>query len=51
MVTVMDGPETGPFNTGNPTEFTIMELANLVKELINPNCQIEYRENTADDPK
>lgn len=48
----MDNPtEMGPFNTGNPNEFQIIELANLVKELINPDCVIEFRENTADDPK
>jgi hypothetical protein len=27
MVRVMDGPYTGPFNIGNPTEFTMLELA------------------------
>ncbi len=28
----------------------MLELANLVKEVVNPNAVIEYRENTADDP-
>ena len=32
-------------------EFTMLELANLVKEVVNPKAVIEYRENTADDPK
>ncbi len=32
-------------------EFTMLELANLVKEVVNPNAVIEFRENTADDPK
>lgn len=50
MMTVMDGDHIGPFNTGNPGEFTMMELAKLVKELVNPNAVIEFRENTADDP-
>ena len=50
MVTVMEGPHTGPFNVGNPGEFTMLELANLVREVVNPNAVIEYRENTADDP-
>jgi hypothetical protein len=31
-------------------EFTMLELANLVKEVVNPKATIEYRENTADDP-
>ena len=50
MVLVMDGPETGPFNIGNPTEFTMLELAHLVKEVANPDVDIVYKENTADDP-
>eukprot|EP00983_Pelagomonas_calceolata_P032966 1032636-Pelagomonas_calceolata.AAC.2 len=33
MVAVMEGDEIGPFNVGNPNEFTMLELANLVKEL------------------
>lgn len=50
LVTVMDGPETGPFNVGNPTEFTMIELAQLVKEVANPKAEIIFQENTADDP-
>ncbi len=50
MVTVMDGPETGPFNIGNPPEFTMLELAQMVQEVVNPDVKIVYKENTADDP-
>ncbi|PNH12089.1 UDP-glucuronic acid decarboxylase 1 [Tetrabaena socialis] len=50
LVTVMDGPHIGPFNIGNPGEFTMLELAQMVKEVVNPAAVIEYRENTADDP-
>eukprot|EP00879_Flechtneria_rotunda_P016519 GHRR01017288.1.p1 GENE.GHRR01017288.1~~GHRR01017288.1.p1 ORF type:complete len:177 (+),score=46.21 GHRR01017288.1:928-1458(+) len=50
MVAVMDGDEIGPFNIGNPGEFTMLELAQLVKEVVNPNTEIVFRENTADDP-
>ena len=46
----MDGPETGPFNIGNPTEFTMLELAKMVQEVVNPDVKIVYKENTADDP-
>lgn len=31
-------------------EFTMLELANLVKEVVNPDAQIVFRPNTADDP-
>lgn len=50
IVAVMDGPEMGPFNLGNPTEFTMMELAEQVKEVINPKAEIVFKENTPDDP-
>ena len=50
MVAVMDGSQTGPFNVGNPTEFTMLELAEVVKEVVNPHANIVYKENTADDP-
>ena len=51
MTRMMDNDEhTGPVNIGNPTEFTMLELANVVKEVVNPEAQIVFRENTADDP-
>ena len=46
----MESPHTGPFNIGNPREFTMLELAQHVKEVVNPHAQIVFRENTADDP-
>jgi UDP-glucuronate decarboxylase len=33
MVAVMEGNEIGPFNIGNPNEFTMLELASMVKEV------------------
>jgi nucleoside-diphosphate-sugar epimerase len=50
MVRVMDSEYTGPFNIGNPVEFTMLELAQMVKEVVNPAAQFVYKENTADDP-
>ena len=50
LVALMEGPHTGPFNIGNPNEFTMLELAQHVKEVVNPKACIVYRENTADDP-
>ena len=40
----------GPVNTGNPEEFTIRELADLVKEKINKDLKIVYKPLPADDP-
>lgn len=51
MVAVMDSDHTGPFNVGNPVEFTMIELANEVKKVVGGDSEIVFRENTADDPK
>ena len=40
-----------PMNLGNPTEFTIAELAELVIDLTSSKSKIEYRPLPADDPK
>ena len=41
----------GPMNLGNPTEFTVAELANLVNKLTGSKSPIEKRPLPADDPK
>jgi UDP-glucuronate decarboxylase len=41
----------GPLNVGNPTEFTMKELAELVIELTGTKSTIEHRPLPADDPK
>ncbi|KAK6942906.1 NAD(P)-binding domain, partial [Dillenia turbinata] len=50
LVALMEGEHVGPFNLGNPGEFTMLELAEVVKEVIDPSARIEFRPNTADDP-
>jgi len=42
---------TGPINLGNPAEFTIAELAELVIELTNSQSRIVHRALPQDDPK
>ncbi|KAK9283979.1 hypothetical protein L1049_012237 [Liquidambar formosana] len=51
LVRLMEGDNTGPINIGNPGEFTMIELAENVKELINPEVEITMVENTPDDPR
>jgi UDP-glucuronate decarboxylase len=41
---------TGPINLGNPTEFTIRELAELVLELTDSKSELVYRPLPQDDP-
>lgn len=40
----------GPVNTGNPEEFTIKELAELIKEKVNKDLKIIYKPLPSDDP-
>lgn len=50
IIKLMNSDYEGPINIGNPTEFTILELANLVKEKINPNLKIIFKPLPQDDP-
>lgn len=50
LVALMESEHVGPFNLGNPGEFTMLELAEVVKEVIDSSAAIEFRPNTADDP-
>ena len=51
MVLLMESNYKDPINIGNPNEFSIKELADLIKNLINPNLKFEYKELPSDDPK
>lgn len=42
---------TGPVNLGNPVEFTILELAKKVIEMVGSKSDIVFRELPKDDPK
>ncbi|HCP48411.1 MAG TPA: NAD-dependent dehydratase [Deltaproteobacteria bacterium] len=42
--------EVGPVNLGNPSEFTIGQLAELVIELVGSSSAVVYRELPQDDP-
>lgn len=52
MITMMatDHDVTGPINLGNPGEFTIGELANMVLEQTGSSSSIEYLPLPQDDP-
>jgi UDP-glucuronate decarboxylase len=41
----------GPINLGNPSEFTMMELAKLVIELTGSRSAFDFRPLPLDDPK
>ena len=53
MIGLMATPAsvTGPINVGNPTEFTILELAAQVIELTGASSKIVHRAKPQDDPR
>jgi UDP-glucuronate decarboxylase len=53
LILLMASPDdiTGPINLGNPIEFTILELANLVLELTGSRSTIRHLPLPVDDPK
>jgi UDP-glucuronate decarboxylase len=52
FVRLMDSPKevTGPINAGNPREFTILALAELVIELTNSKSELTRKPLPSDDP-
>ena len=52
LIRMMDTPDsvTGPINMGNPGEFTILDLANLVIKHTNSTSKIVYQPLPSDDP-
>lgn len=53
MVRFMESPSefTGPVNIGNPTEFTMLELAEQVLKLVGGSSKLIFKPLPQDDPK
>ena len=51
MNLLMESNFRKPINIGNPVEYTIKELAFLIKDLINPKLEIVYKKLPQDDPR
>jgi dTDP-glucose 4,6-dehydratase len=50
IMALLDSDVTGPVNIGNPNEFTISELAQLVLEITGSTSEIVYEPLPVDDP-
>jgi UDP-glucuronate decarboxylase len=50
IIRLMNGRNPGPVNIGNPGEFTIRQLADLVRRKINPDLEFVYKPLPSDDP-
>jgi dTDP-glucose 4,6-dehydratase len=51
LVALLESDHVGPMNIGNPAEFTMLELAELVRELTGTASELRFEPLPADDPK
>ncbi len=51
FLALLDSDHTGPINIGNPAEFTMLELAELVLDVTGSDSEIVYEPLPVDDPK
>jgi len=51
FIKMMNSNNHGPINIGNPNEFTIIELAELIIKLTNSNSKLIFEQLPQDDPK
>ncbi|MEU9865558.1 UDP-glucuronic acid decarboxylase family protein [Streptomyces sp. NPDC047971] len=50
LVAMLDSSQTGPVNLGNPEEWTVQELAELVLDITGSRAPIRYEPLPVDDP-
>ncbi len=50
MLLLMKSNYQKPVNLGNPNELSILELANLIRDIVNPNARFEFKDLPMDDP-
>jgi UDP-glucuronate decarboxylase len=51
MIRLMNQDFIGPVNIGNPGEYTILQLAQTIQEMVDPDAKLIYKPLPADDPK
>nr|WP_293120628.1 GDP-mannose 4,6-dehydratase [Okeania sp. SIO1I7] len=51
FIRLMNQDFIGPVNIGNPGEYTILELAQKIQQMVNPDAEITYKPLPQDDPK
>ncbi|MDB9447652.1 UDP-glucuronic acid decarboxylase family protein [Anabaena sp. CS-542/02] len=51
FIRLMNSDYVGPVNLGNPGEYTILELAQTVQNMVNPDVEINYEPLPSDDPR
>ncbi|MEM6612217.1 MAG: UDP-glucuronic acid decarboxylase family protein [Cyanobacteria bacterium P01_C01_bin.72] len=51
MMRLMNGEHIGPINIGNPGEYTILQLAETIQKMVNPDAELAYKPLPQDDPR
>jgi dTDP-glucose 4,6-dehydratase len=51
LLALLDSDHVGPMNIGNPDEFTMLELAEIVREVTGATVDVVFRDLPADDPQ
>ena len=51
MMRLMNGEHIGPINIGNPGEYTILQLAETIQKMINPDAELSFKPLPQDDPR
>ncbi|HEY9743345.1 MAG TPA: UDP-glucuronic acid decarboxylase family protein [Candidatus Sericytochromatia bacterium] len=51
LMRLMNNDHIGPINLGNPDEYTILQLAQAVQKMINPDGEIIFKPLPQDDPR
>jgi UDP-glucuronate decarboxylase len=48
---LMEGNYIGPLNLGNPGEYSILQLAQIIQQRINPDAELVFKPLPQDDPR
>ncbi|MEE3716558.1 UDP-glucuronic acid decarboxylase family protein [Tumidithrix elongata RA019] len=51
IIRLMNGDYIGPVNLGNPSEYTILQLAKTIQHMVNPGAEIIFKPLPQDDPR
>ncbi|MDJ0727300.1 MAG: SDR family oxidoreductase [Prochloraceae cyanobacterium] len=51
LIRLMNSDYVGPVNLGNPDEYTILQLAKTIQDLVNPTAQLSFKPLPEDDPR
>ncbi|UBF28345.1 SDR family oxidoreductase [Kovacikia minuta CCNUW1] len=51
LIRLMNSDHLGPVNLGNPEEYTILQLAQMIQQMVNPESEIQFKPLPQDDPR